>query len=117
LFSYLSKLNKEIQANQGHQRGASTHIFQIRFFLVYLRLLKGDKSDSNKKLISVEDYYMILKLHGERRYNAKKNERRRRVAVVIIQKHVRKWLVRRAYLKFHTVLLEKGVSNKGIPKA
>jgi hypothetical protein len=47
LFSYLSKLNKEIQANQGHQRGAATQIFQIRFFLVYLRLLKVDKSDSS----------------------------------------------------------------------
>jgi len=47
LFSYLSKLNKEIQANQGHQRGVATQIFQIRFFLVYLRLLKGDKSDSS----------------------------------------------------------------------
>jgi len=43
LFSYLSKLNKEIQANQG---GATTQIFQIRFLLVYLGLLKGDKSDS-----------------------------------------------------------------------
>jgi hypothetical protein len=47
LFSYLSKLNKEIQANQGHQRGAATQIFQFRFSLVYLRLLKGDKSDSS----------------------------------------------------------------------
>ena len=47
MFSYLSKLNKEIQANQGHQRGAATQIFQIRFFLVYLRLLKVDKSDSS----------------------------------------------------------------------
>jgi hypothetical protein len=28
-------------------RGAPTQIFQIRFFLVYLRLLKGDKSDSS----------------------------------------------------------------------
>jgi hypothetical protein len=26
---------------------AATQIFQIRFFLVYLRLLKGDKSDSS----------------------------------------------------------------------
>jgi hypothetical protein len=44
--------------------------------------------------------------------------KRRRRVVVIIQKHVRKWLVQRASLKFfHTVLLEKGVSNKGIPKA
>jgi hypothetical protein len=43
----LSKLNKEIQANQGHQRGAATQIFQIRVFLVYLGLLKGDKSDSS----------------------------------------------------------------------
>jgi hypothetical protein len=32
LFSYFSKLNKEIQANQGHQRGAARQIFQIRFF-------------------------------------------------------------------------------------
>ena len=48
MFSYLSKLNKEIQANQGHQRkGAVTQIFQIRFFLVYVGLLKGDKSDSS----------------------------------------------------------------------
>jgi hypothetical protein len=54
-------------------------------------------------LISVEDYSMIFKLHGKRRYNAKKNERRRRVIVVIIQKYVRKWLVRRAYLKFLSV--------------
>jgi len=29
-----------------------------------------------------------------------KNERQRRAAVVIIQKYVRKWLVRHAYLKF-----------------
>jgi hypothetical protein len=27
---------------------------------------------SNKKLINVEDYSMIFKLHGKRRYNAKK---------------------------------------------
>ena len=47
LFSYLSKLNKELQANQGHQRSAATQIFQIRFFLVYLGLLKGDKFDSS----------------------------------------------------------------------
>jgi hypothetical protein len=47
LFSYFSKLNKEIQANQKHQGGAATQIFQIRFLLVYLRLLKGDKSDSS----------------------------------------------------------------------
>jgi hypothetical protein len=47
LFSYLSNLNKEIQANQGHQEGAATQIFQIRFLLVYLGLVKGDKSDSS----------------------------------------------------------------------
>ena len=48
MFSYLSKLNKEIQANQGHQRkGGSNTNFQIRFFLVYVGLLKGDKSDSS----------------------------------------------------------------------
>jgi hypothetical protein len=28
----------------------------------------------NKKLISVEDYSMIFKLHGKRRYNAKKTK-------------------------------------------
>jgi hypothetical protein len=27
---------------------------------------------SIKKLISVEDYYMIFKLHGKKRYNTKK---------------------------------------------
>ena len=27
---------------------------------------------SNKKLRRVEDYYMIFKLHGKRRYNTKK---------------------------------------------
>jgi hypothetical protein len=32
-----------------------------------------------------------------------KNERRRRAAMVIIQKYVRKWLVRRTYLKFLSV--------------
>jgi hypothetical protein len=47
LCSYLSKLNKEIKTNQRHQRGATTQIFHIRFVLVYLRLLKGEKSDSS----------------------------------------------------------------------
>jgi hypothetical protein len=45
--------------------------------------------------------------------------------VVIIKKYVRKWLVRRAYLRFLSVTTSiqccwrkvKGVSNKGIPKA
>ena len=32
-----------------------------------------------------------------------KNERRKRAAVVIIQKYVRKWVVQRAYLKFFLV--------------
>jgi hypothetical protein len=42
LFSYLSKLKKKIQVNQGHQ------IFHIIFLLVYFGLLKGDKSDSSR---------------------------------------------------------------------
>jgi hypothetical protein len=29
---------------------------------------------SNKKLIGVEDYFMIFKLHGKRRNNAKKKK-------------------------------------------
>jgi hypothetical protein len=36
-----SKLIKDIKG------GAATQIFQIRFFLVYLRLLKSNKSDSS----------------------------------------------------------------------
>ena len=42
---------------------------------------------------------------GKRGTVPKKNERRRRVAVVIIQKYERKWLVRRAYLKFLAVTI------------
>jgi hypothetical protein len=60
LFSYLSKLNKEIQANQGHQRGAATQIFQIRFFLVYLRLLKVDKSDSSIFSMIIFGFFFIF---------------------------------------------------------
>jgi len=36
----------------------------------------------------------------EKEVQRQKNERRRRAAVVIIQNYIRKWLVRRAYLKF-----------------
>jgi hypothetical protein len=39
----------------------------------------------------------------EKEVQRQKNERQRRVTVVIIQKHVRKWLVWRAYLKFLAV--------------
>jgi len=73
LFSYLSKLNKELQANQGHQRwgqqhkfgrtskvGPATQIFQIRFFLVYLGLLKGDKSDSSIFRMVIFDFLLFL---------------------------------------------------------
>jgi hypothetical protein len=41
-----------------------------------------------------------LQVSWEKEVQHQKNERRRRAAVVIIQKYVRKWLVRRAYLKF-----------------
>jgi len=64
LFYYLSKLNKEIQANQGHQRGAATQIFQIRFFLVYLRLLKSDKSDSNIFSMIIFGFLLFLLVFG-----------------------------------------------------
>ena len=47
MFSYLTKLKKFIQANQGHQRRAATKNFQIRFFLVYVGFLKGDTFDSS----------------------------------------------------------------------
>ena len=38
-----------------------------------------------------------------KRVQRQKDERQRRVAVFIIQKYVRKWLERRAYLKFLSV--------------
>jgi len=60
LFSYLSKLNKKLQANQGHQRWAATQIFQIRFSLVYLGLLKGDKSDSTKFRMVIFGFLLLL---------------------------------------------------------
>ena len=60
MFSYLSKLNKEIQANQGHQRGGATQNFQIRFFLVYLRLLKVDKSDSSIFSMIIFGFFFIF---------------------------------------------------------
>jgi len=41
-----------------------------------------------------------LQASWEKEVQCQKNERQRRVAVVMIQKYVRKWLVRRAYLKF-----------------
>jgi hypothetical protein len=44
-----------------------------------------------------------LQASWENEVQRQKNEGRRRVVVVIIQKHVRKWLVRRAYLKFLAV--------------
>lgn len=44
-----------------------------------------------------------LEASWEKEVQRQKDERRRRVAVVIIQKYVRKWLVRRAYLKFLSV--------------
>jgi len=44
-----------------------------------------------------------LQASWEKEVQRQKNERRRRVAVVIIQKYVRKWLVRHAYLKFLSV--------------
>ena len=59
-----------------------------------------------------------LEASWEKEVQRQKDERRRRVAVVIIQKYVRKWLVRRAYLKFLPVTTSiPGVGNKGIPKA
>jgi hypothetical protein len=36
---------------------------------------------SNKKLISVEDYSMIFKLHGKRRYNTKTMKDERAIVV------------------------------------
>jgi hypothetical protein len=36
-----------IYGAKGHQGGAATQIFQIRFLLVYLGLFKSDKSDSS----------------------------------------------------------------------
>ena len=44
-----------------------------------------------------------LEASWEKEVQRQKDERRRRVTVVIIQKYVRKWLVRRAYLKFLSV--------------
>jgi len=44
-----------------------------------------------------------LQASWEKEVQRQKNERWRRVVVVIIQKHVRKWLVRHAYLKFLAV--------------
>ena len=46
---------------------------------------------------------MIFKLYGKKEVQRQKNERQGRAVVVIIQKYVRKWLVRRAYLKFLSV--------------
>jgi len=43
LFSYLSKLNKEMQANQGHQKGPFHNQISPSLF----GLLKGDESDSS----------------------------------------------------------------------
>jgi len=59
----------------------------------------------------------------EKEVQRQKNERRRRAAMVIIQKYVRKWVSMACLFKIlvshyiYTVLLEKGVSNKGILKA
>jgi myosin heavy subunit len=44
-----------------------------------------------------------LQASWEKEVQRQKNERRRRAAVVIIQNYVRKWLVRRAYLRFLSV--------------
>jgi len=44
-----------------------------------------------------------LQASWENEVQRQKNERRRRAAVVIIQKYVRKWLVRCAYLKFLSI--------------
>jgi hypothetical protein len=41
-----------------------------------------------------------LQASWEKEVQHQKNERRRRANVVIIQNYVRKWLVRRAYVKF-----------------
>jgi hypothetical protein len=40
----LSKLNKDIQANQG-PKGGGSQIFQIRFLLAYMELVEGRKFD------------------------------------------------------------------------
>jgi hypothetical protein len=47
--------------------------------------------------------FYYLQAIWEKEVQRQKNERRRRAVVVIIQKYVRKWLVRRAYLKFLSV--------------
>jgi hypothetical protein len=44
-----------------------------------------------------------LQASWEKEVYRQKNERQRRADVVIIQKYVRKWLVRHVYLKFLTV--------------
>jgi hypothetical protein len=54
-------------------------------------------------MIIVEDYSMIFKLHGKKEVQCQENDWRRRVAIVIIQKYIHKWLVRCAYLNFLSV--------------
>jgi hypothetical protein len=40
--------------------GAATQIFQIRFLLVYLGLLKGDKSDSSIFRMVISGFLLIF---------------------------------------------------------
>jgi len=53
LFSHLSKLNKEIQANQGHQRGATTLFFFCKLTYVLkeedTKIIRGIPQIYNEK--------------------------------------------------------------------
>jgi hypothetical protein len=55
------------------------------------------------KVDKCKTLFYDLQASREKEVQRQKNERRRRAAMVIIQKYVRKWLVRRAYLKFLSV--------------
>jgi hypothetical protein len=74
---------------------------------------------SNKKLRSVEDYYMIFKLHGKRRYNIKKIKDKRELLLLSFKSMYAMACLFEILVShyFYTVLFEKGVSNKGILKA
>ncbi|NKR15227.1 hypothetical protein A5N16_23085 [Arthrobacter sp. M6] len=77
----------------------------------------------NEKLISVEDYCMIFKLHGKKRYSAKRMKDEgespwlsfKKACTQVVSTACLFEILVSHYL--YTVLLEKGVSNKGIPKA
>ena len=75
---------------------------------------------SKKKLISVEDYSMIFKLHGKRRYSAKRIKDGGEplwlsFKIMYVSMACLFEILVSHYL--YTVLLEKGVvSNKGISK-